>query len=120
MKSLAWRIARGVVPTRMVLSERGLSVEMFCGVCGSEPETPWHLIIDCGVARDCWQAAGLQLAVDQATEEAEGLADWLWTLIRREPGEIVARICAIVWGIWRETNARVWRQESRSAEIVTR
>ncbi|CAN1337226.1 hypothetical protein LINPERPRIM_LOCUS37508 [Linum perenne] len=65
----------------MVLSERGLPVEMFCGVCGEEPETLWHLLIDCEVAWDCWQAAGLQFPVDHATEEAEGLADWLWNLI---------------------------------------
>ncbi|CAN1316704.1 hypothetical protein LINPERPRIM_LOCUS30158 [Linum perenne] len=76
MKHMVWRAVRGVLPTKETLQRRGIEVEWNCGVSNGNPETPWHLLLDCEVARDCWQEAGVSREVVKLKEEIESFNEW--------------------------------------------
>ncbi|CAN1810344.1 Putative ribonuclease H protein At1g65750 [Linum perenne] len=120
VSNLLWRAARGVVPTRMALQTKGISVPMCCGTCSREPETFWHLCVTCEVAVDCWRKAELLQVVERHMLNAEGFDDWLFAILCNEDSDTQSKIAMLVWCLWKERNARVWRQESKSVESIVK
>ncbi|CAN1325750.1 LINE-1 retrotransposable element ORF2 protein [Linum perenne] len=111
MKVLLWRIARGVLPTRMALQARTLQVPDTCGNCDREMETCWHMFLSCDYAKDCWVAAGLKEEIERVMEASDGMADWVFKAIQSLPEEKCQAAAAILNEIWRERNNRVWSNQ---------
>ncbi|CAN1157627.1 Putative ribonuclease H protein At1g65750 [Linum perenne] len=120
MKHALWRAARGVLSTREVLQQRGMMVPWSCGVCGGNPENTWHLFIDCDFARDCWRESGFDQIVGNYRDASESFQEWIETVLKGATEENLVGITAVVWAIWRERNARVWRQQSTVAGMVVK
>ncbi|KAG1929000.1 hypothetical protein F2P79_023222 [Pimephales promelas] len=55
LKDLSWMVAHEILPVRAVMHSRGMAKNPTCprSGCGS-PETVYHLLWECGAARDLW------------------------------------------------------------------
>ncbi|CAN1178939.1 hypothetical protein LINPERHAP2_LOCUS33910 [Linum perenne] len=93
MKVLLWRIARGVLPTRMALQARTLQVPDTC-------------------------AAVLKEEIERVVENSDGMADWIFKAIQSLPEEKCQAAAAILNEIWRERNNRVWSNQRQPARIT--
>ncbi|CAN1171323.1 hypothetical protein LINPERHAP2_LOCUS29489 [Linum perenne] len=82
-------------------------------------ETPIHVFRDCMVARECW--ADLQDG-EQIRRSTIGVnfTDWFLPLCKSNGGELARKAGLIMWQIWQERNARVWKQTSRPPFIIVK
>ncbi|CAN1249387.1 Putative ribonuclease H protein At1g65750 [Linum perenne] len=112
MKNLVWRLARNVVPTRVALRRRRINVPSLCGICGLADESQAHLFLNCPFAIDCWQHTTLSHVVNPASVEIADFDAWLRDLLQSTIITEKSKIVAVLWGIWRERNRRVWTQEA--------
>ncbi|CAN1316702.1 hypothetical protein LINPERPRIM_LOCUS30157 [Linum perenne] len=97
MKHMVWRAVRGVLPTKETLQRRGIEVEWNCGVSNGNPETPWHLLLDCEVARDCWQEAGVSREVVKLKEEIESFNEWVMAVFKGGDERFIQRMVPLLW-----------------------
>ncbi|CAN1303547.1 Putative ribonuclease H protein At1g65750 [Linum perenne] len=115
IKNLAWRLARDVVPNRTILRRRNLSVPELCGLCSLAPETNQHLFLECQFAEDCWNLADLQGLVMDLRVSTTTFTEWLMMVLHSVPEPRRSKVIAVLWGLWRERNQRVWSQEAWTA-----
>ncbi|CAN1157427.1 Putative ribonuclease H protein At1g65750 [Linum perenne] len=120
LRCFAWRVARGVLPTRMALEGRHLAVPSECGICSQDLEHAWHLFLQCPFAQRCWNEAGLLQQVTSGMQNADSMQEWLFNLVKTGDDDRVARSIAIMGAIWRERNNRVWNAESNEPLAVVR
>ncbi|CAN1301139.1 Putative ribonuclease H protein At1g65750 [Linum perenne] len=59
LRTFAWRLGRGVVPTRLAIQKRHIPAPSECEICAREMENEWHLFLQCSFAQDCWRRARL-------------------------------------------------------------
>ncbi|CAN1147135.1 Putative ribonuclease H protein At1g65750 [Linum perenne] len=120
MRVFMWRIARGILPTRMALQNRHLGVPHECGVCGTSMENSWHLFLACSFARRCWDVAGVGRKIEDSMLAAESMQEWVFKLVENGDTDFVAQAIAIMSAIWRERNNRVWSEKTCEPFAVVR
>ncbi|CAN1129696.1 Putative ribonuclease H protein At1g65750 [Linum perenne] len=117
MKNFLWRLARNVVPNRSSLRRRHINVPAQCGVCGLAEESNDHLFRTCHYAIDCWDAVGLSDVVLNPSQSNLCFVDWLTSWLQVPQESTKSLITAVLWGLWRERNRRVWSHEALAAHI---
>ncbi|CAN1150194.1 Putative ribonuclease H protein At1g65750 [Linum perenne] len=120
LRCFAWRVARGVLPTRMALQARHIHVPSECGVCTQEMENSWHLFLRCSFAKRCWEHAGLLGMVEECMENSESMREWIFKIISKDDADCVARVVAVMGAIWHERNNRVWSDKTAEHVAVVR
>ncbi|CAN1170198.1 Putative ribonuclease H protein At1g65750 [Linum perenne] len=120
LRSFLWRLARGVLPMRLALQNRHITVPSECGMCGGEMENAWHLFLNCSVARRCWDAGGYTHHVDAGFSRAESMQEWVFYMAKEVEASKAAKITAILNSIWRERNSRVWNGKQTPPLAVVR
>ncbi|CAN1135539.1 Putative ribonuclease H protein At1g65750 [Linum perenne] len=118
IKHMAWRASRGVLPTRERLQRRGIDIDWSCGICNGNPETPWHLFLECDFTWECWLAAGCERIVEQHRNESESFNGWIMRVIAAGDEKLTQTILTTIWAVWKERNERVWSQKASSAAVV--
>ncbi|CAN0906682.1 Putative ribonuclease H protein At1g65750, partial [Linum grandiflorum] len=120
MRHFLWRVARDVLPTRGALRRRRLPISGECGLCAGVDETSWHLFVTCPIAITCWEVAGLLGKVEEAAVRTTSIAGWLFELLRISAPDKDLDVVAVMWGLWKERNERVWQHTSRPEEMVVK
>ncbi|CAN1148331.1 Putative ribonuclease H protein At1g65750 [Linum perenne] len=120
MKNFLWRLARNVMPNRSALRRRHIAVPVECGVCGLAEESNDHLFRNCHYAIDCWEAAGLTNAINPPGMIFANFDEWFASWLQSPHNLVKCSIAAVLWGIWRERNRRVWTEEALAADIVVK
>lgn len=93
----------------------GLDARDTCFLCDQEEESIDHILATCSFTRELWhlilQAIGRQLPVGHPTTAA-----WWRRLRRSENGEqrkgLDTLFALVSWQVWKERNARLFREES--------
>lgn len=120
-KFFLWLLLQSRIWTADRLQQRGWENNYFCALCVRNLETPFHLFVECPVARKIWglvaswsNCANLQ---PRDWSEHTDMEEWFLEMI--EKGTKAAHSIAIltIWHIWKERNARVFN-DSRSTELV--
>ncbi|CAN1332707.1 Putative ribonuclease H protein At1g65750 [Linum perenne] len=119
-KIMAWRLSRNIVPTRETLRYRHIDVPGGCGLCNHPTESVQHLFLECPFALECWNKAGLLQIVTNATLNYVNFIDWLTKLLDHSATMQAEKVVVLLWSLWRERNARVWRNEQKPAFVVVR
>ncbi|CAN0841413.1 Transposon TX1 uncharacterized 149 kDa protein [Linum grandiflorum] len=117
IKHFAWRAGRDVLPTRRRLQERHIMVQGECGICSADMENAWHLFLSCDFATACWEEARLREWVVHIKGRSESFVQWLMIVLQEADETRCNLTLAILWAVWRERNARVWKS---SAQIASR
>ncbi|WOH04559.1 hypothetical protein DCAR_0623969 [Daucus carota subsp. sativus] len=92
VKHFIWRAATGCLPTKVMLCQKHVNLNVFCPFCNMELETINHVLLNCSYAQGCWSILGG------------------WMVEKRQMGVMLC------WAIWKCRNNLVWNQ--RGLEIT--
>ena len=59
IKIFLWRLCSGILPTRLQLLHKNLTIPLTCVLCGNDVEHEWHVFLECPFAQACWAVADL-------------------------------------------------------------
>ncbi|XP_056848964.1 uncharacterized protein LOC130499080 [Raphanus sativus] len=116
---ITWVNARNRLSTRYRLRRWGMQVPSECILCNVEDETRQHLFFYCSYSTEVWLYFCSRLNVNPPSEFEEGLR-WLRNPSTDEFLKLIIRLVyqAVVYGIWKERNARVHSQIFRPAQAL--
>ncbi|CAN0914975.1 Putative ribonuclease H protein At1g65750 [Linum grandiflorum] len=119
IKHFAWRVGRDVLPTRRKLQERHVTVLGECGTCATGIEDDaWHLFLACDFANECWEEARLGGWVAHIRDRSDSFMQWFMIVLQEANDQQCKQALAIIWALWRERNARVWKSSTQVARSV--
>lgn len=107
------------------LQLRGWDNSEICPLCGIEPETANHLLMDCAFARQVWSSMWNKLGLHMPSPSLfpGRLLDW-WEACRKELVKEQRRnfdglFIYTAWGIWLQRNGRIFNDIYNSvAQVV--
>jgi len=67
----------GRLPTRALLSARGIQLPLFCPACDVDKETIEHVLFICPRARQVWMAVGLDFILSHSVDLVAAFLDLL-------------------------------------------
>ena len=118
MDQLCWKpSASGVFNYTDNLQKRIVVVLDWCCMCKKDGESIDHLLLHCHVARELWNMVFSLFGVHwvMPCHVVDLLASWLYKCSRRKSLVIWSMTPhCIMWGIWRERNARTFEGCERS------
>ncbi|CAN0916153.1 Putative ribonuclease H protein At1g65750 [Linum grandiflorum] len=118
IKHFVWRVGRDVLPTRRKLQERHVTVPGECGTCATGIEDAWHLFLACDFANECWEEARLGGWVAHIRDRSDSFMQWFMIVLQEANDQQCKQALAIMWALWRERNARVWKSSTQVARSV--
>ncbi|GJW41622.1 RNA-directed DNA polymerase, eukaryota [Tanacetum coccineum] len=119
---LAWKISLDCLPTRFILSSRGLEIEsLLCPACNVSAETSSHTFFACSLARNIMHNICYWWELDLVS--LNSYSDWIiwFTSIRlnKKKKEILEGICLVSWWfIWNFRNQTIFAKVCPKKEFI--
>ena len=124
-KIFSWLAIQNRIWTADRLAARGWPHNTNCVLCHATQETGIHLFADCRFVKRIWDAMatwakveGLRPAAGQPFQSVE---DW-WTILARLPSNdgkgLRSLIMLVIWEIWLERNARIFKHKETPCPMV--
>jgi hypothetical protein len=108
MKVFLWRMARGCLPTRQRLQQKGVNCSDRCVFCQSNFENDWHIFFGCEKAKEIWEEAGLWSIIDGLIDTAEGFVTLFFQLLLQLSQHQIINLVLGLWCIWKRRNEKLW------------
>ncbi|XP_074323130.1 uncharacterized protein LOC141660070 [Apium graveolens] len=105
--NLIWRVSTFCLPTLVQLQTKHVRVNNMCPVCNEAAETIIHILVQCKVAKACWQVFKDGTNIEGALE----FTDWLAGILEGQSKNNKAKILTMCWSIWRSRNDLVWHNK---------
>ncbi|GJW79371.1 RNA-directed DNA polymerase, eukaryota [Tanacetum coccineum] len=115
---LAWKIKLDYLPTRLIISRRGMDIDsILCPMCGKAVESTRHIFFICHIARSILRMTTSWW--DIMYMEISSYEEWLdWISSLRLPinhKRIFEGVCYVMWWhIWNFRNKTIFGSESPS------
>ncbi|CAL1375269.1 unnamed protein product [Linum trigynum] len=103
LKIFLWQVMHRFLPTTEALRERDVMVHPRCPVCWGASETMEHLFLECPVARNLWELAGMGHLGEGLPRHSFPLFLKKLLMLLRGPEEVMALV-ALLWRIWKSRN----------------
>jgi hypothetical protein len=121
-----WLLLQNRIWTAARLQIRQWPNEYFCQLCIRNLETAFHLFVECPVVRSIWDRVAIWVRSSNLAPvnwgRANNMKDWLLQLINSLPPAATqglrSLIMLVLWEVWRERNARVFRKECRQVQRI--
>lgn len=117
-----WLALKGKCLTADNLAKRNWPHEDLCQLCRQNSEDGHHLLVDCAFTTEVWRRIRGWLGVDfpLPAEMATPLSDW-WLTVRSRcrlsyRSDFDCLFMLICWIVWKERNARIFQNVSRTAQ----
>jgi hypothetical protein len=125
---LAWLFVQNRVLTADRLLARRWPNSYFCPLCMRNLETAEHLLVECPWSTALWfrvadKFGAATLRPDTWSLPLASLPSWLASLsaLVGDPAKTAKSLAMLViWAIWRERNARIFRGSRRSPDVAAR
>ena len=127
-KVFSWLAIQNRLWTADRLSARGWPHNDRCVLCRATPESGIHLFADCRFVKRIWDNINTWARVDglhmAAWQPFPSVKEW-WTMIARLPSNdakgLRSLIILVIWEIWLERNARIFKhKESSCPRVISR
>lgn len=118
-----WLLRKDALKTRMMLSHRGLGMELDCPICNAQVEDVNHLFFRCSYSNLIWKQVLAEHGVQRNPGSWGCERRWLKTNCRgrsRRSHKLKVAIACTAYYIWQERNLRIFQQKSRGQEVLTR
>lgn len=102
-----WRLARGVLPTRVNLASKGVSCPSDCLLCEGKLESDGHVFFRCGSAKNIWSSTSYGYKVEVVVATAIGTTAAVFNVLEALPEDQRVDFAMVCWCIWRRRNKRV-------------
>lgn len=112
MKTFMWKALSGILATKYQLRMRRVAVNEWCPVCKAEPESIFHILVQCQVAKACWE----YLSLCSNSQVSTNFVQWFMGAAEMHKKEDLQLIGSICWSIWSNRFQIVWNQ--RGVEFV--
>jgi len=124
-KVFSWLAIQNRIWTADRLAARGWPHNNSCVLCRATQETEIHLFADCRFVRRIWAAvntwAGFEGPRPLDEQHFLSLEDW-WSRLARVPSNdakgLRSLIMLVVWEIWLERNARIFKHKETPRPLV--
>ncbi|KAF7832068.1 reverse transcriptase [Senna tora] len=73
-KSFIWRVCLDILPSCVALNERGMEVDEVCIWCRREPESTFHVIVECNKVQEVWERSRFDFG---GRRYFESVLEWL-------------------------------------------
>jgi hypothetical protein len=98
IKFFLWTALQNALPTKSMLSHRGMLQDIFCPRCNADEETTLHCLRDCEFVKCFWKSFGF---TNHTFFQDDNLYSWLRHNI---DGPSVFPFLAVVWWLWKARN----------------
>jgi ribonuclease HI len=94
-----WRVLKGILPDYATLTRRHVRVHSTCSVCNSASETLYHAMMECGHAKQFWNAAReiLHLKLPNLHPDTWAMDILCDTMFSQGERESVISIMSAIW-----------------------
>jgi hypothetical protein len=98
-----WRLAKNILPTRVNIQKKGITLDLLFPLCHREDESSHHLFMKCKLFKLSMFASHIGSHIPLDTD----LNDWIlkWSTCQDSFG--VQLFCALLWKFWAGRNAIV-------------
>lgn len=96
-----------ILPTKSVLYQKYVLVDVICPVCNSEEKSVFHALIKYFVASQCWK----MVVPDLHRPKSQDFLHWLSLAYAATSKDQQAKIVTLCWAIWKARNALLWNQK---------
>ncbi|XP_078170035.1 uncharacterized protein LOC144564307 [Carex rostrata] len=108
--------------THKVMVKRCFNCDPECVMCPTNlMETTFHLFFQCSYVRQVWQCMGQLVQLDVS---AERLWEVSWSQYKMSIGGSkrvwLTRIMAVLWGVWKQRNSRIFGRPWKPAWLLAR
>uniref|UniRef100_A0A803PR88 Reverse transcriptase domain-containing protein n=1 Tax=Cannabis sativa TaxID=3483 RepID=A0A803PR88_CANSA len=101
----SWRVITGCLPTKVQLQTKHIHVVLSCPFCHGEPETIFHVLVQCRFAHSCWHRS----AISSGTGTQTGFKHWFINVTNGGKEYKAAEVLMIAWQIWNARNDILWK-----------
>jgi hypothetical protein len=119
VKIFLWLAFRGRHWTADRRHRHGLDARLECYLCDQEPENIDHIITECSFSRQIWWSILMAFGVDSSQVGGGTILEWWqrwrrrWIGVKRKGADTLFGLVA--WELWKERNARLFRNESATS-----
>lgn len=119
MEHFAWRLCKGILPTKADLSHREVQLDDFYCFCKRKAESTVHLFWECLWTKGIWFLSPLGLHLH--FESDQPIDAWLFDDIAKTEAEGIQIAIMVLWSIWNAQNKMVIEgSESDPCAAITR
>ncbi|XP_074349748.1 uncharacterized protein LOC141689374 [Apium graveolens] len=111
VKNFLWRASTNCLPTKDLLQQKRIPVNILCPICHDTSETILHCLVLCPFAEICWT----RVHVQPIHGVFHSFCEWLLLLFEQLDKKEVHISVMVCWMLWKHRNELVWNQ--RSLEI---
>jgi hypothetical protein len=105
IKNFMWRLGRNILPTRVNLQKKGISLDTSCPLCHNAPENAQHLFMHCNMLKLVLFASPLGCHPPLNVDLNCWLLDWLSC-----SDTISSQLfCTLLWKFWYARNQSIFK-----------
>ncbi|XP_059281045.1 uncharacterized protein LOC132034692 [Lycium ferocissimum] len=109
--------------TRDRLKKWGITNQVVCPLCGTEPETIDHLFFQCSFSAAVWEKLLMWQGYQRKAMDRTNEVLWMCAQVNGKAAQ--SQVCRMVvagsvYILWQERNNRVFQQKERTPEILIR
>ncbi|KAK2405034.1 hypothetical protein P8452_10587 [Trifolium repens] len=105
IKNFMWRLARNILPTRVNLQKKGISLDTSCPLCHNAAENGQHIFMHCNLLKLVLFASPLGCHPPLSVDLNCWLLEWLSC-----SDKLAAQLfCTILWKFWYARNQAVFK-----------
>lgn len=122
-KFITWLTLWGKLRTKEALARWNLGIDTTCALCGNHLENLHHLFFDCCVSREIWTKILQWLKITRSIRPWDDEVKLITQKSKgKSPTAVTLKLCFVIsiYHIWIETNARVFRIQASTPDIVIR
>lgn len=122
IQAFMWRTLSNAIPVASNFVTRGMKVDMTCQHCGTQEETPNHVLFTCEVARQVWALSNFPSPQNGFHKESLFVNfSYLIKMSKNIMVPLEIRRCYpwVLWLIWKNRNRFIFEsKEQRPEEII--
>lgn len=121
IKLFLWKVAWGILPTNLILSQRINSISSSCTRCSASSESVHHILWECIWANWAWKFIGKWWSIKDLVRRnkvfsLKFLLHRKWPKFVRQTWQLV--VSATLWTVWLARNEWVFNKKSMKQETL--
>jgi hypothetical protein len=100
VKLFVWKVAVQGLLTKAAKKQRKLEKENICDICGQQPETDFHALIECSIAKKLWEAMEQHWEIPKRNELKIMGPEWLLQLLAGLDTHRAGLTTFVCWRAW--------------------
>ena len=108
--------------THEVMVKRGFNCDPACVMCSMNlVDNAFHLFFQCNYARQVWVCMRSLVQLDVSADRLWEASWSSYKVVGRESKRVwMTRVMAVLWGVWKQRNAYIFRRQCKPPWLLAR